>query len=87
MNNDTVTFDDFYSSIVGEVGVKAGGAFRSQQHQESLIVQLENRRESISGVSLDEEMANLIRFEHAYGAAAKLISIVDEMLNTLNNMV
>jgi len=87
MNNDTITFDDFYSALVGEVGVKAESAFRSLDHQESLVMQLENRRESISGVSLDEEMANLIKFEHAYGAAAKLISVVDEMMDIVTNMV
>ena len=49
--------------------------------------QLDNYRESISGVSLDEEMVNLIKFQHAYNAAAKLIATTDELLGSLINMV
>jgi flagellar hook-associated protein 1 FlgK len=56
-------------------------------YQSSMVAQLDNYRESISGVSLDEEMINLIKFQHAYDAAAKLITTVDELLNTVINMV
>jgi len=51
------------------------------------VSHLENYRESISGVSLDEEMVNLIQFQLGYDAAAKLISTTDELLETLMNMV
>ena len=50
------------------------------------MTSLENYRDSISGVSLDEEMLNLIKFQHAYDAAAKLITTVDEMIDTVMNM-
>ena len=49
--------------------------------------QLSELRDSTSGVSLDEEMANLIKFQHAYSAAAKLITTSDEMLRTLLDVV
>ena len=52
-----------------------------------MVTHLENYRESVSGVSLDEEMINLVKFQHAYDAAAKLITTVDDMLNTVLNMV
>jgi flagellar hook-associated protein 1 FlgK len=48
-----------------------------------MVNKLGEIRDSISGVSLDEEMTNLIKFQHAYAAAAKLISVSDEMFNTL----
>jgi flagellar hook-associated protein 1 FlgK len=56
-------------------------------HQADMMTYLENYRESVSGVSLDEEMVNLVKFEAAYNAAAKMISMADDMLNTLMNLM
>jgi flagellar hook-associated protein 1 FlgK len=55
-------------------------------NQSAILDQLNSYRESVSGVSLDEEMVNLIKFQHAYEAAAKLISTVDELLTNLLDM-
>jgi flagellar hook-associated protein 1 FlgK len=52
-----------------------------------MVHQLENYRESISGVSIDEEMVNLVRYQNAYQAAAKLITTADEMMQTVLNMI
>jgi flagellar hook-associated protein 1 FlgK len=52
-----------------------------------MLAQLDNYRESISGVSLDEEMINLIKFQNAYTAAAKLVSTADELLQTVIQMI
>jgi len=87
MSAGTATFDDFYGSLVGDVGIEVKEAGLSYEHQFSMSAQLDNYRESISGVSLDEEMVNLVKFQHAYDAAAKLITIVDELLATLINSV
>ena len=87
MNSDTATFDNFYNSMVSDVGNKVRNAGMSYDHHTAMLIHLENYRESISGVSLDEEMVNLIQFQLGYDAAAKLISTTDEMLNTLINMV
>jgi len=48
-----------------------------------LVEHLKNRRDSISGVSLDEEMIDMIRFQHAYAAAARVLTAMDEMLDTI----
>ncbi|MFQ5431466.1 MAG: flagellar hook-associated protein FlgK [Nitrospinota bacterium] len=80
------TFDDFFSSIVGQVGSGAVAAKNGLTQQESISTQLLNLREQASGVSLDEEMVNLVKFQHAYSAAAKMISTVDELLVTLLNI-
>jgi flagellar hook-associated protein 1 FlgK len=52
-----------------------------------MVAQLDNYRESISGVSLDEEMINLIKFQNAYAAAAKLVVTADELMQTVLQMV
>ncbi|MCD6184542.1 MAG: flagellar hook-associated protein FlgK [Deltaproteobacteria bacterium] len=80
------TFDDYYNSIVSDVGSSVNNAGMNYNHQASVADQLYNYRETVSGVSIDEEMVNLVKFQHAYNAAAKLISTVDELLATLMNI-
>ena len=53
------------------------------KNQEVLLNELENKRQSISGVSLDEEMTNMIRFQHAYNAAARFITSIDEAMEVV----
>jgi flagellar hook-associated protein 1 FlgK len=79
------TFDNFYKDFIAELGVAAHEARRMTENQQVLVDQLQNRRDSISGVSLDEETARLIQFQRAYQAAARVISTIDEMLNTIVN--
>lgn len=79
----TYTFNDYYNAVVGTVGLDTTTAKDNVKQMEAVKLQLENRRENISGVSLDQEMIDLIKFQQAYGAAAKLISTVDELLDTL----
>jgi len=87
MNSNTTTFDNYYNSMVSSVGNKVQHAGMSYDHHTAMVSHLENYRESISGVSLDEEMINLVQFQLGYDAAAKLISTTDELLQTLINMV
>ena len=86
MSGNTATCEDYYNAMVGVVGADVQEATLYFQHQTNVMNQLSNYRESISGVSVDEEMVNLIKFQHAYDAAAKLITTVDEMLITVLNM-
>lgn len=79
------TFDDYYRSSVAQLGVLAQEAERMQENQSLLVSQLQNKKESISGVSLDEEMTNMIRYQHAYSAAARVINAMDEMLELVVN--
>jgi flagellar hook-associated protein 1 FlgK len=83
MENGTATIGDYYASMVSEVGiVRQNSTFRYNQESASLT-QLETQRESISGVNLDEEMTNLIQYQQAYEAAARLVSTVSEMMDTV----
>jgi len=87
MNSNTATFDNYYNAMVSDTGNKVQHANMSYDHHTAMVSHLENYRESISGVSLDEEMISLVQFQLAYDAAAKLISTTDELLQTLINMV
>jgi flagellar hook-associated protein 1 FlgK len=69
--------------MVGSIGIKAASISSSRAFNEVMVNELKTMRESISGVSLDEEMTELIRFQNAFAAAAKLISVADEMFDTL----
>jgi flagellar hook-associated protein 1 FlgK len=77
------TIEDYYHSMVGAIGIVSASVSRDRSFGEMMVNELSTIRDSISAVSLDEEMTNLIKFQHAYAAAAKLIGVADEMLNTL----
>ncbi|MFT5048702.1 MAG: flagellar hook-associated protein 1 FlgK [Chlamydiales bacterium] len=77
----------FYAGLVGNVGLQVQSADRALEIEGQLMASLETRRDQVSGVSLDEELVNLIQFEQAFGAAARFIQVVgalqDEVLNLL----
>lgn len=77
------TFDEYYNALVGKVGADVQATGFNSVHQTSMVQNLENYRQQVSGVSLDEEMVNLVKFQHAYNAAAKLITTADEMMDEI----
>jgi flagellar hook-associated protein 1 FlgK len=79
------TFDEFLRAVVGEMGVQTQEAQRQAINQQILVEQVDSRRASVSGVSLDEEMSNMIKFQHAYNAAARAMTTYDEMLEKVIN--
>jgi flagellar hook-associated protein 1 FlgK len=81
------TFDDAANELVSQVGHDVQEAKSYQSHQADMLSYLENYRESVSGVNLDEEMVNLVKYQAAYNAAAKMITMGDDMLSTLMNMI
>lgn len=81
----TTKFDQYYKDLIGDVGVKSQHAQSMVEGQSTLIGYLEERYESISGVSIDEEVVNLVQFQKAYDANAKVISTITNMLDTIIN--
>ena len=77
--------ESYYKDIISKLGVHTQEAKRVVANQTALLSDFENQKLQVSGVSLDEEMVNLIQFQHAYGANAKIISTVDELLDVLIN--
>lgn len=83
MNEGRVTMDDYYNSIVSEIGIVGGENKTALTQQKSILAQLNQIREQVSGVSIDEETTNLLQYQHSYDAAAKVIQVADEMLKTV----
>ena len=77
------TLGEYYSTLVAKAGSDTQTAKFNFEYQEALAKDLKARQESVSGVNLDEEMTNLIKFQHAYTAAAKLITTAESMLEVL----
>ena len=87
LSSGNMTMEGFYNSLVGKVGVAVQNADRAQNLSEGVIKQLDNLRESNSGVSLDEELASLIKYQKAFEGAAKLVNVGNEMMDTILGLV
>ncbi|SFE65015.1 flagellar hook-associated protein 1 FlgK [Thermoanaerobacter thermohydrosulfuricus] len=79
------TFDDFARSLISNLGVDAQQANMMQQNQQVMVKQIDLNRQSVSGVSLDEEMTNMLKYQKSYAASARVITVMDELLDTLIN--
>lgn len=86
MSANRYTFDDFYKGVLVNVGVQGQEATRKETTQELLVSAVKERRDQASGVSTDEEMADVIKFQKAYAASARILSTIDDMLETLINV-
>ncbi|MBD3419442.1 MAG: flagellar hook-associated protein FlgK [Chitinivibrionales bacterium] len=84
--NSTNTFAQYYSSFIGRLGLARNEAESNLETREFLIKQFEEHQDSIAGVSLDEEMAEIIKYQHTFTAAARLITTTSQMLEVLMNM-
>src|SRR5699024_3976717 len=73
------------TALIGQLGVDGQRADRMRKNTEVLRDQVEFSRKSVSAVSLDEEISNLIKFQHAYNAAARNMTVVDELLDRIIN--
>lgn len=79
------TFDDYFADTVTNVGLKGEQAENQFTSYTKIMNDLRDLRDSISGVNIDEELADIIKFQHGYNVAAKFVSVQDELLNTLIN--
>lgn len=87
MNDKTSTLSDAYTDLYAQVGFDTAEAQKNTESHQGLLDQMENFRESRVGVSIDEEMADMLKFQNSYNAAARLISVADDMLKTLINVL
>lgn len=81
------TLRDFYAQVLFNVGLETRSARSNLALQEKVLAQLQAQRESVSGVSLDEEAVNLMQYQRAYQASAKLIRVLDSLLEETLNLI
>ena len=86
LSSGTATIDDFYEGIVGRLGIEAQRTDSMLETQKDILVRMENQREDLSGVNLDEELTKMIQFQRSFQSAARFISTADVILETLINM-
>jgi flagellar hook-associated protein 1 len=79
--------DQAYNAFVTQIGSDVQSTQSAQSTAQSLLTAISNQRQSVSGVSLDEEMTNLITYQQAYQASARVMNAINETLNTLINQV
>ncbi len=81
--NQLGTMDEYYNILVGDIGLMDSQAEQNQDLNQSLINQLNELRDSVSGVSLDEEMVNMMKYQYAYIAASKMVNATDQLLQSV----
>lgn len=85
MEEKSKAVNSSYRALVSELGTESQTAIRQVANYEATLQATDSRRQSVTGVSLDEEMANLIKYQHSYSAAARMVSTTDQMLDTIIN--
>lgn len=90
LKHDTTMFKqgepgNFMQSLIGEIGIDSQQVISFRDGQESLLLLVENQRLSVSGVDLNEETTNMLKYQQAYNVAAKIISVMDEIYDTTIN--
>lgn len=83
IDNGKASYQEYFTALIAALGVEARHAANMTTTQSMLVSQLENLRHSTSSVSIDEEVANIIKYQHAFNASARVVNVIDEMLTTL----
>ena len=83
INDGNTSFVDFFGTFVSEMGIEAQTAMRMTSNNQMMMTQIDNERERVKGVSLDEEMSNMIKYQQAFNAAARVVTAVDEMIQRI----
>lgn len=82
---DDSSFEDYYRDLISDIGIERAKARNITNNQGKLLKQIDDRREAISGISLDEEMADMLRYQHSYIANSRTVNAIDEMLDIVLN--
>lgn len=86
MQGDSITFDEFYNGTIAELGILVNRAQDERKNAELIADQFQKLRDEVSSVNMDEEVANMVAYQRGFEAAAKFVSNVDEMTETVIRM-
>lgn len=78
-----LTAEGYYQTMIGAIGIRSASIDRNTEFNQSTLGMITDQRNSLSGVNLDEEMINLMKYQHGFAVASKLLSVADEMMQTL----
>lgn len=87
LGGGTTTFEEQYLKGVGNIGLQAGKSKIDEEQAHGILAQAKSFKERLAGVSLDEEAANMIRYQNAYEASAKVIRASDEMFKAVLGLI
>ena len=79
------TFDDYFAEAVASIGLKGEVAQQANESQQLVMKDLKDLQQSVSGVNMDEEFADMIKFQHGYNATARFVNEINQMLDTIIN--
>lgn len=85
IDGEDISINNYYNSIIQKLGHSTQEIKRNEKNQSELMKSIDGSRLSVSGVSMDEEMVNLVQLQHAYNASAKVISTIDSLLDVVVN--
>ncbi|MDQ5985824.1 MAG: hypothetical protein CSYNP_01541 [Syntrophus sp. SKADARSKE-3] len=86
LEGNSVTLNGYYAATVGNIGREAADSKTEMEHQSAITENVTNRRDSLSGVSIDEEMINLMKYQMTYNAAGRLVKTVNDMMDVLMSL-
>ncbi|MDH4247517.1 MAG: flagellar hook-associated protein FlgK [Deltaproteobacteria bacterium] len=86
MNGESITFDEFYNGMLAELGVRINRSKEETRNQSLIIDQFKRLRDEVSSVNMDEEVADMVKYQRGFEAAAKFVNTVDDMTKTVINM-
>lgn len=87
LNNNTANFSDYLSSQIYTIGTNSNQVTQQYDTQQNIMQQTENYIQSVSGISLDEEATNLIMYQRSFEASARIITTINDLLETVVNMI
>jgi len=82
----TANLDNYFNTIISSMGIESRSIKNAKAFADIMVTNITEQRDSVSAVSLDEEMIQLMKYQHAFSAASKLLTTTDEMMNTLISM-
>ncbi len=83
LDDGRTSFSDYLGTFVSEMGIESQTAIRMKNNNQTIQIQIDNERERVKGVSLDEEMSNMIKYQQAFNASARVVTAVDQMIQRI----